>query len=64
MTEFSDFGAKESQGYAHIFDADGAPIADLVSMALVPIQSSPPPPVDRVRVETKSGRSFDRGDRR
>ncbi|MCH8149722.1 MAG: hypothetical protein IH987_17335 [Planctomycetes bacterium] len=40
VTKCADFGAKESQGYAYVVDLDGEPIAELVSMALVPIQSS------------------------
>ncbi len=41
VTTRSAYPAKESQGYAHVRHADGEPIADMVSMALVPTQSIP-----------------------
>ncbi len=59
VTEFSGFGALESQGYARVTDLDGEPIADMVSMALVPMQRSSADRGGRISGKTKS-----RADRR
>lgn len=61
VLQFSDFGAKESKGYAHVIDVENQPITQLVSMALVPTQPSEPP--ERPRIRTKPDR-LDDDDRR